>query len=520
MRRRSVTVPASPGSVLTAVLTAVLAAVLAGCAVGPNFRSPGPPDNGRFTEAPLPAQTRSAATAGGNAQRLEAGRDIPGDWWTVFHSPQITALVTRALRANPDIAAAQSTLRQANENRRAEQGAFFPQVTANGSAQRSRETLAAFGFAGSGSALGGLGSGGGFDYTLYGASLNVSYTIDAFGGTRRQVEQLGAQSDYQRYELEATYLTLAANVITTAITEASLQSQIDTTKDIIKADTEALTLTQQRFQAGGVSQADVLQQQSLLDAQVATLPNLEKQRQQARNQLAVYVGGRPDQYDAATLELNHLTLPADLPVSLPSRLVEQRPDIKAYEALLHAATAQVGVATANMLPQLTLTGSYGYQGSSISNLFTPTGIVWTIAGAIAQPIFEGGTLAARREAAKAALDTAAAQYSSTVNNAFQNVANALVAIERDAETLQAALAAQKTAAASLAVVRSQYTSGAAPYLNVLTAEQSDYSARLNLIAARAARFTDTVALYQALGGGWWNRNDVDPKVAKSGGLIP
>jgi NodT family efflux transporter outer membrane factor (OMF) lipoprotein len=205
---------------------------------------------------------------------------------------------------------------------------------------------------------------------------------------------------------------------------------------------------------------------------------------------------------------------------LPSRLVEQRPDIKAYEALLHAATAQVGVATANMLPQLTLTGSYGYQGSSISNLFTPTGIVWTIAGAIAQPIFEGGTLAARREAAKAALDTAAAQYSSTVNNAFQNVANALVAIERDAETLQAALAAQKTAAASLAVVRSQYTSGAAPYLNVLTAEQSDYSARLNLIAARAARFTDTVALYQALGGGWWNRNDVDPKVAKSGGLIP
>jgi NodT family efflux transporter outer membrane factor (OMF) lipoprotein len=200
--------------------------------------------------------------------------------------------------------------------------------------------------------------------------------------------------------------------------------------------------------------------------------------------------------------------------------VEQRPDIRAYEALLHSATAAVGVATANMLPQISLSGSYGRLGSDIPNLFTPAGIVWTIAGSIAQPIFEGGTLSARRRAAQAALQVAAAQYSSTVNVAFQNVANALVAIERDAETLQAALAAQKTAAASLAVARSQYTAGAGTYLNVLSAEQSDYSARLNLITARAARFTDTVALFQALGGGWWNRIDDDPKVAQSRGASP
>jgi len=299
-----------------------------------------------------------------------------------------------------------------------------------------------------------------------------------------------------------------------------LQAQIDTTRDIIRTDTDALTMTRQRFQLGGVSQVDVLQQQSLLDAQIATLPGLRKQLQQTRNQLSVYLGGHPDQYATPTLDLGKLTLPGDLPVSLPSKLVEQRPDIRAYGALLHAATAQVGVATANMLPQISLTGSYGRDGNDFANLFTPAGIVWSIASSISQPIFEGGTLSARRRAAKAALEVAAAQYSSTVNTAFQNVANALVAIERDAETLQASLAAQRTAASSLAVARSQYAAGAGTYLNVLTAEQTDFSSRLNLITARAARFTDTVALFQALGGGWWNRTDVDPKVARCCGVFP
>jgi NodT family efflux transporter outer membrane factor (OMF) lipoprotein len=457
----------------------------------------------------LPGQTAAAATAGGTAQRFGTDRDIPGEWWNVFHSPQITSLVTLALKANPDVAAAQATLRQARETTRAEQGALFPSVSASGQAERQRETLAGFGFGNEA-----------VTFTTYGAALNVSYTLDAFGGIRRQIEQLGAQADYQRFELEATDLTLAANVINAAINEASLQAQIDTTRDIIKADTDALNLTKSRFQLGGVSQVDVLQQQSLLDSQVATLPGLEKQRQQLRNQLAVYLGGHPDQYATPTLDLRQLTLPEDLPVSLPSKLVEQRPDIRAYEALLHSATASVGVATANMLPQISLSGSYGREGTTVANLFTPTGIVWTIAGSLTQPIFEGGTLSARRRAALAALDAAAAQYSSTVNTAFQNVANALVAIERDAETLRAALAAQKTAASSLAVARSQYTAGAGTYLNVLTAEQSDYTARLNLITARAARFTDTVALFQALGGGWWHRTDVDPKVANCCGVLP
>ena len=243
---------------------------------------------------------------------------------------------------------------------------MFPQVSAGVSAERQQESLATLGF-GSGSTT----------FSVLSGSLNVSYTLDAFGGIRRQIEQLDAQAEYQRFELEATDLTLAANVINAAITEASLQAQIDTTRDIIKADTEALNLTRRRFQLGGVSQVDVLQQQSLLDTQVATLPGLQKQLQQQRNQLAVYLGGRPDQYATPTLDLGSLTLPEDLPVSLPSKLVEQRPDIRAYGALLHSATAAVGVATANMLPQISLTGSYGREATELSNLFTPGGIVWT-----------------------------------------------------------------------------------------------------------------------------------------------
>jgi NodT family efflux transporter outer membrane factor (OMF) lipoprotein len=486
----------------------LLAAALGGCAAGPDFHTPAAPADTRFTEAALPALTAGAKTPGGAAQQLTEGRDIPGEWWELFHSPQITTLVTQALAANPDVAAAQATLREARENTRAEQGALFPQVSANVQATRQQASLAAFGF-GSGSTT----------FSLLTGTVNVSYTLDAFGGIRRQIEALNAQADYQRFELEATDLTLAANVINTAINEASVQAQIDTTRDIIRADTDALNLVRQRFQLGGVSQVDVLQQQALLDTQVATLPGLQKQLQQQRNQLAVYLGGRPAQYATPTLNLDDLTLPEDLPVSLPSKLVEQRPDIQAYTALLHGASANVGVATANMLPQIGLSGSIGREGTNFANLFTPAGLVWTLASSLTQPIFEGGTLNARRRAAKAAYEVAAAQYSSTVNVAFQNVANALVAIEQDAETLRTALAARKTAAASLAVARSQYQAGAGTYLNVLTAEQTDFSTRLNLVTARATRFTDTVALFQALGGGWWNRTDVDPKVAQCCGVL-
>jgi NodT family efflux transporter outer membrane factor (OMF) lipoprotein len=487
-------------------LPAVCALLLLGaCTVGPNFQAPAAPAVARITEKPTPPRTVSAATPGGAAQSLVSGRDIAGDWWALFHSPQISDLVARALAANPDVAAAQATLREARENLRAEQGSQYPQLGASLSGERERNQV-----------LGPVPS----TYSVITGSLSVSYTLDAFGGIRRQVEQLGAQVDYQRFELEATDLTLIANVVDAAILEASLQAQIDTTRAIVAAYDEALAVTRRRFDLGGVSQVDVLQQQSLRDAQAATLPGLQKQLEQERNQLAVYLGGVPSQYSRPTLDLDALTLPEDLPVSLPSALVEQRPDIQAYAALLHAATANVGVATANTLPQISLTGSYGRDGSGLSSIFSPAGIIWSLAASLTQPIFDGGTLHAKKRAAEAAAEVAAAQYSSTVNTAFQNVANALVAIERDAETLAADLAAQATAAKSLSVARAQYAAGGGTYLNVLTAEQADQSARLTLVAARAARFTDTVALFQALGGGWWHRTDVAPKIAESVGVFP
>lgn len=483
--------------------------LLGGCTVGPDFRQPTALAVGRFTEKPLPLSTIAAATAGGSAQSFAIGRDIPGDWWTLFRSRQISDLVARALAANPDSAAAQATLREARENLRAEQGGQYPQISASTSAERQRDSLAAVGF-GNGSET----------YNVVSASLSISYTLDAFGGIRRQIEQLGAQAVYERFELEATDLTLVANVVNAAITEASLQAQIDTTQDIVHAYDEALSVTRRRFDLGGVSEVDVLQQQSLRDSEAATLPGLQKQREQERNLLAVYLGVVPAQYKWPTLDLDSLTLPGALPVSLPSAMVERRPDIEAYAALLHAATAKIGVATANMLPQISLTGSYGREGSGFSNLFTPAGIVWSVAGSLTQPLFEGGTLRAKKRAAEAEAEVAAAQYSSTVNTAFKDVANALVALQRDAETLAADLAAQATAANSLAVARAQYEAGGGTYLNVLTAEQSDQSARLTLIGARAARFTDTIALFQALGGGWWHRNDVAPKPAEFAGVDP
>ncbi len=483
---------------------------LAGCAVGPDFAAPAPPSVTQVTSAPVPATTASGATLGGAAQHLTIGRDIEGEWWMMFHSPRIAALVARALQANPSIAAAQATLRQAKENTRAEQGGLFPSLSASASAEREKTSAVTAGLpAGTNVA----------PLSVVGASLSVSYNPDVFGGVRRAVEQLAAQAEYQRFELEATYLSLAANVVTTALNEASLQDQINATNEIIRIYRDELAVTRRRLDLGGVTRADVLTQQSNLAAAIATLPPLQKQRDQQRNQLANYVGGAPSQLGGPPLDLAILTLPEDLPVSLASAIVAQRPDIRAAEATLHAATANVGIATANMLPNITLSGSYGGQNSGFGNLFTPAGLIWSVAGAISQPIFDGGTLSARRRAAVAAMQVAAAQYSGTVNAAFQDVANALVAIQRDADTLRATLESERSAAASLAVVRGQYDAGAVTYVNVLQAEQLYQSARLSLISAQAARFTDTVALMQALGGGWWHRADIDPSVVACCGIF-
>jgi NodT family efflux transporter outer membrane factor (OMF) lipoprotein len=477
-----------------------LALVLAGCAVGPDFKKPAAPAHAGYTPAgSAPASaTASAPGAGGEAQHFVDGLDIPGQWWTLFQSPDLNGLIERALKQNPTLESAQAALRQADENVAAERGALLPSLSGTYEAQRNRSTLAQFGLPGSGA----------YYYTLNNAQVNVSYTIDAFGGIRRQIEALQAQADYARYSLEASYLALTANVVTAAVSEASLRAQVAAQEDIAHAQQAQLDITQRRFTAGGASKADVLLQQSTLQATLAALPQLRTQLAQERDLLATYVGSLPNEYSAAPFNLDTLKLPVDLPVSLPSKLVEQRPDVLEYSALLHQATAQIGVATANMLPQLTLTGSYGGVAQShFADMFSPSSVVWGIAGKIAQPLFQGGQLMHQRRAAVAAAQEAAANYKATVLTAFQNVADSLLALSGDADVLAAQTAAERSAAGSLDLTRAQYKAGGASQLQVLTAEQTYQNAAVALVKARAQRFTDTAALFQALGGGWWNRND-------------
>jgi NodT family efflux transporter outer membrane factor (OMF) lipoprotein len=483
------------------LMTGALAlGVAAGCAVGPNFKPPAAPANAGYTPAgatPVSA-TSSSSGPGGDAQRFVDGLDIPGQWWTLFQSPELNALVERALKQNPTLESAQAALRVANENVAAERGALLPSLSGTYEAQRNRGSLAEFGLPGNGA----------YYYTLNSANVSVSYTIDAFGGIRRQIEALQAQADYARFSLEASYLTLTSNVVAGAITEASLRAQIAAQEDIARFQQSALDITQRRVTAGGASRTDVLQQQATLQATLAALPTLRTQLAQERDLLATYVGALPAEYTDSQFRLDTLKLPVELPVSLPSKLVEQRPDVQQYSALLHQATAQIGVATANMLPQLPITGSYGGDSAKFSDLFSPASVVWSIAGSITQPIFKGGELLHQRRAAVASAQEAAANYKATVLTAFQNVADALLALQGDADTLAAQLVAEQSAAGSLELVQAQYKAGGASYLQVLTAEQTYQNAAVALVKARAQRFTDTAALFQALGGGWWNRTDV------------
>jgi NodT family efflux transporter outer membrane factor (OMF) lipoprotein len=472
---------------------------LCACAVGPDFKPPAPPAGPGFVPADLKVPATAASPLpGGEAQRFVDGLDIPGQWWTLFQSPELNALIERALKHSPTLEAAQAALRQANENVAAQRGALYPSASATYEAQRNKSTLAAFGLPGGGEYL----------YTLNSATVNVSYTLDAFGGVRRQIEALQAQADHQQFALEGSYLTLTANVVTTAIAEASLRAQIAATDDIVRSQRQQLDITQRRVTAGGASRSDVLQQTATLQSTLANLPPLRSQLAQQRDLLATYVGSLPADYTGAEFHLDALRLPTDLPVSVPSKFVEQRPDVRQYSALLHAATAQVGVATANMLPQLTLTGSYGGDAARFADMFSPASIVWGIAGSVTQPLFKGGQLVHQRRAAVAAAQEAAANYQATVLTAFQNVADTLYALEGDADALAAEMAAEQAAAGSLELIQAQYKAGGANYLQVLTAEQTYQTAAVALVKARAQRFSDTAALFQALGGGWWNRTDV------------
>jgi NodT family efflux transporter outer membrane factor (OMF) lipoprotein len=462
--------------------------------VGPNFHRPPSPTPSRYTEKPIPKATVSAPSPGGHSQTLVMTRDIPAQWWALFHSPSLNQLVVRGIENNPNLQAALAALREAEQNYFAGKGQLYPTFSVATSFARQRTSGAAFGAPGAPSDT----------FNLYNISFNVSYVFDFFGGIRRQIEALRAQIDYESYQWDAAYLTLTANIVTAAITDASLRGQIAATLSLIKEQEQILKIIQLQAKLGGAASGQVLTQATLLAQTRATLPPLQKQLAQNRNALAALVGTVPSESQLPAFLLQELKLPAETPVSLPSDLVCQRPDVQAAEALLHVASAQVGVATANMYPQIMLTASYGWIGTQMSNLISTPNSVWNYGLQVLSPLVQGGTLIAKRRAAIAAFDEAAAQYRATVLQAFQNVADALNAIDIDAKNLRAAAEAENSARANFILTTKQYKLGAVSYLTLLNAQLQYQQTRINRIQAEAARFTDTAALFQALGGGWWH----------------
>lgn len=473
-------------------------ACLAACAVGPNFKKPAPPEAGDYTAKPLQTTVATADTPGGAAQRFTSGADIAADWWSLYHSAPISALVEQSLSNNPDLKAARAALSVARENVLAQRGAFYPSVAADFAATRQRQ---------SGQISPTLNSNA-FLYNLFTPEVTVSFLPDVFGLNRRTVESLQAEEQGVRYQMVATYTTLTANVVVTAIQESSLQKQVDVTRALIASNTKAVEILKYQLDKGYASKLDLSAQESQLAQIAATLPPLVKQLAQLHDLLAALSGQFPSQLPEAHLDLGSLQLPEEIPVSLPSTLVAQRPDVLQAEANLHDASAKIGIAIANRLPSFPITASVGSSAAAVSQLFTSGTGFWAVGVDAAMPIFQGGTLLHQERAAKAAYRQAAEQYRSAVLAAVQNVADALTALAQDADALKSAKAAADAAQTTLDLAQRQWQGGYAGYLAFLSAEQAHQQSQINLVQAEASRFADTAALFQALGGGWWNRADV------------
>ena len=480
------------------LIGATLLLLLAGCAVGPNFRRPAPPDVAAFTSPAVSATTSVPGIAGGDAQRFIQGTDISAEWWTLFHSAALTELIERSLKNNPDLEAARAALSVARENVLAQRGVYYPSVAATFAASRQRQ---------SGQIAPTLNSNA-FLYNLFTPEVTVSYVPDVFGLNRRTVESLKAQEQEARFQMIATYTTLTANVVVTAIQMSSLQRQVEATRGLIDSNTKALEILKYQFSKGYASRLDLAAQESQLAQVAATLPPLVKQLAQLHDLLAALTGRFPAQVPDEKFDLSSLKLPGELPVSLPSVLVEQRPDVLQAEANLHDASAKIGISIANRLPSFPLVANAGSSAAFMDQLFTEGTGFWGVGVNATAPLFQGGQLLHQERAAKAAYTEAAEQYRSTVLAAFQNVADTLTALEQDAEALQAAKTAADAAKLTLDLAQRQWHAGYAGYLALLSAEQANQQSQINLVQAEASRYADTAALFQALGGGWWNRAEL------------
>jgi NodT family efflux transporter outer membrane factor (OMF) lipoprotein len=463
--------------------------------VGPDFKRPAAPTDSGYGSAPAQGEIPSTD---GSAQRLIAGMDIPAQWWTLFQSPKLDRLVEQAMKANPNVTAAQAALRQSHELYAAQRTSFFPTVQGGFTATRARNAV---GTVANPTTLPQESP----YYNLYTAQLSLSYLPDVFGGTRRSVEAAKAQAESSRFQLEATYLTLSSNVVVTAIQEASLRGQIAATERLLDLQHELTVKVRQQQTLGTASHLDVLTQESVEAQTAATLPPLQKQLGQTRDALTALLGKLPAEEPEETFRLDELTLPVELPVSLPSKLIEQRPDIRQAEADLHTASAQAGVALADMLPQFMISANTGSSALKIGELLATGNSFWDVGASLTQTLFDAGALLHRHRAADAALDEAAAQYRAAVVLACQNVADTLRALQADADTLKASAAASRAAKASFDLAQQQRELGTISFVSVLAAEQIYQQSELERVQAQANRYSDTAGLFQALGGGWWNR---------------
>lgn len=486
---RPVLTPVSPAALL-------LALSVSGCVLGPDYQAPAAPGAERYGADPLPAETVATPVIGGEAQKFLAGKDLPDRWWTLFGSDKLNRLVEEALASSPSAVSAQAALRQAQAQAKARGADLYPTVGVGIGGNRQKVDTGSFGNPGGGSSI----------YNLYNASVDVSYSIDLFGGTRRGIEAVLAQSELARFQSEAAYQTLVANVVTTAVQEAQLRAQVAAQEEIVADQEKSLKVSETQFELGAIGKADLLSARSQLASQRAALSPLRLQLSQTRNQLAVYLGKLPGEYIATPFELSELTLPQELPVSLPSTLVQRRADVLAADAALRSASASVGIAAADRFPKLALNATYGTQASKTGDLFK--GDIWSVGGNLSAPIFNFGALKALYGASQAAYEQSAADYRLTVLNAFKNVADSLRQIETDAERLQAQHQAWSSAEEALKLTRLQYELGAASYLQLLSAQQQHAQTKAAYVQAQAARYQDTVALFQALGGGWTGRSSV------------
>lgn len=481
----------------------LIAISLTGCAAGPDFQRPATPNADSYA---IPAAiTPSYAAHGPAAPQLAVGAEIRHDWYRIFASVTTDSLIERALLGSPTLAEAKSNVDEAVAQLRAERGSLFPQVSATVAPSRSQGNAAQ------------LGMGNTFrsSFDLYSASVGASYDLDVAGRTKRSIESTQAKLDVAKANYQSAYVTLESSVVSSAIQIATLNDEITATQAILKSDTDRLEIYRVQEQVGRIAGSAVLQLRSQIATTRATLPQLQQQRAVAQATLATLIGVPVGEFTVPALTLSDFHWPATLPVSVPSSLVHQRPDILVAEANLHDVTAQLGIATANLYPSVTLSASYGTSTNTSGDIFKPTSMIWSLGASVAQTLFDGGTLRARRDAARAAVEASAADYRNTVLKAFADVSNTLQSLQNDAEAVSDQGEALATSTGAYAVVGAQVIQGSAGYLDQLTSNSSLQQSRIADVEAHGQQLQDVVTLYRNLGGGWWTAAPAEQAAAKS-----